>query len=148
MSSERDANALATSQGNDDGKGKSPVLNGGNQENAEKKSDGDVSESVKALVRATMAEELAKLKAGSGQRKQHHRSPVGHRIAKVSNATRSYLFQGRCLWDYGDNHFPLFNRRNSKAWGLVKNGGNLKERCAPIQTNEGPSGEGLARRAW
>ena len=44
MSGERDANALATSQGNDNGKGKSPVLNGGNQENAEKKSDGDVSE--------------------------------------------------------------------------------------------------------
>ena len=53
------------SQGNDDRKGKSPVLNEGNQENAEKKSERDVSESVKALIRATMAEELAKLKAGS-----------------------------------------------------------------------------------
>ena len=41
-------------------------MNEGNQENMEKKSDGDVSESVKALVRATMTEELAKLKAGSG----------------------------------------------------------------------------------
>ena len=66
MSGEGDASALATSRGNDDGKGKSPVLNEGNQENAEKKSEGDVSESVKALIRATMAEELAKLKAGSG----------------------------------------------------------------------------------
>ena len=66
MSGERDANASATSQGNDDGKGKSPVLNEGNQENAEKKSEGDVSELVKALVWATMAEELAKLKAGPG----------------------------------------------------------------------------------
>ena len=55
-----------SSQGNDDRKGKSPVLNGGNQEKAEKKSDRDVSESVKSLVQATMAEELAKLKAGSG----------------------------------------------------------------------------------
>ena len=66
MSGERDASTLATSQGNDNGKGKSPVLNEGNQENAEKKSEGNVSESVKALVRETMAEELAKLKAGSG----------------------------------------------------------------------------------
>ena len=66
MSGERDANALVTSQGNDDRKGKLPVLNGGNQENTEKKSDGDVSESVKALIQETMAEELAKLKAGSG----------------------------------------------------------------------------------
>ena len=66
MSSEGDASASATSQGNDDGKGKSPVLNEGNQENSEKKSEGDVSESVKALVQATMAEKLAKLKAGSG----------------------------------------------------------------------------------
>ena len=41
-------------------------MNEGNQENMEKKSDGDVSESVKALVRATMTEELAKRKAGSG----------------------------------------------------------------------------------
>ena len=40
-------------------------MNEGNQ-NAEKKSDGDVSESVMVLVRATMAEELVKLKAGSG----------------------------------------------------------------------------------
>ena len=66
MSGERDANTSAASQGNDDGKGKLPLLNEGNQENAEKKSNGDVSESVKALVRATMAEELAKLKVGSG----------------------------------------------------------------------------------
>ena len=36
MSGERDASTLATSQGNDDGKGKSPVLNEGNQENAER----------------------------------------------------------------------------------------------------------------
>ena len=42
------------------------MLNEGNQENVEKKSEGDVSESVKALIRATMAEELTKLKAGSG----------------------------------------------------------------------------------
>ena len=53
------------SQGDDDRKEKSPLLNEGNQ-NVEKKSDGDVSVSVKALVRGTMAEELAKLKAGSG----------------------------------------------------------------------------------
>ena len=66
MSGEGDASALAMSQGNDDGKGKSPVLNEGSQENTEKKSEGDVSESVKALIRATMAQELAKLKAGSG----------------------------------------------------------------------------------
>ena len=66
MSGEGDASASVTSQGNDDGKGKSPVLNKGNQENAEKKSEGDVSESVKALIQATMAEELVKLKAGSG----------------------------------------------------------------------------------
>ena len=66
MSGEGEASASATSRGNDDGKGKSPVLKEGNQENAEKKSEGDVSESVKALIRATMAEELAKLKAGLG----------------------------------------------------------------------------------
>ena len=64
MSGEGDASASVMSQENDDGKGKSPVLNEGNQENAEKKSERDVSESVKALIRATMAEELAKLKAG------------------------------------------------------------------------------------
>ena len=64
MSGERDANTSAASQGDDDRKGKSPLLNEGNQENVEKKTDGDVSESVKALVRATMAEELAKFKAG------------------------------------------------------------------------------------
>ena len=65
MSGEGDASASAMSQGNDDGKGKSPVLNEGNQENAEKKSERDLSKSVKALIPATMAEELAKLKAGS-----------------------------------------------------------------------------------
>ena len=67
MSGEGDASASAMSRGNDYGKGKSPVLNKdkGNQENTEKKSEGDVSESVKALIRATMAEELAKLKVGS-----------------------------------------------------------------------------------
>ena len=53
------------SQGDDDRKGKSPLLNEGNQ-NTEKKSDRDVSVSVKALVWGTMAEELVKLKAGSG----------------------------------------------------------------------------------
>ena len=36
MSGEGDASASAMSQGNDDGKGKSPVLNEGNQENAER----------------------------------------------------------------------------------------------------------------
>ena len=66
MSGEGDTSASATSRGNDNGKGKSPVLNEGNQENTEKKSEGDVSRSVKALTWATMAEELAKLKAGSG----------------------------------------------------------------------------------
>ena len=66
MSGEGDASASVMSQENDDGKGKLPVLNEGNQENAEKKSEGDVSEWVKALVRATMAEELAKLKVGLG----------------------------------------------------------------------------------
>ena len=66
MSSEGDASASTTSRGNDDGKGKSPVLNEENQENAEKKSEQDVIESVKMLIRANMAEELAKLKAGSG----------------------------------------------------------------------------------
>ena len=66
MSGEGDASASVTSRGNDDGKGKLPVLNEGNQENAEKKSEGDVSESVKALIRATKAEELVKLKTGSG----------------------------------------------------------------------------------
>ena len=66
MSGERDASTSATSQGNDDGKGNSPVLNEGNQENSEKISKGDVSESVKALVRATMEEELAKLRVGVG----------------------------------------------------------------------------------
>ena len=64
MSGEGDASASATSRGNDDGKGKLPVLNEGSQENVEKKPEGDLSESVKALIRATMAEELAKLKAG------------------------------------------------------------------------------------
>ena len=113
MSGERDANALVTSQGNDDRKGKLPVLNGGNQENTEKKSDGDVSESVKALIQETMAEELAKLKAGSGLEETAPPIPSGSCVAKVRNATRSYLFQGRCLWDDGDNHFPLFNHRNS-----------------------------------
>ena len=39
----------------------------------------------------------------------------------------------------GDNHFPLCNRRYSKAWGLVKMVVNVKERRARIQTNEGPS---------
>ena len=66
MSFERDADTSATSQGNDDGKGKSPLLNEENQENTEKKSDGDASELVKVLVRVTMAEELVKLKAGLG----------------------------------------------------------------------------------
>ena len=44
----------------------SPLMNEENQENAGKRSAGDVSKSVKALVRATMAEELAKVKEGSG----------------------------------------------------------------------------------
>ena len=53
------------SQGDEDRKGKSPLLNEGNQ-NTEKKSNRDMSVSVKALVWGTMAEELVKLKAGSG----------------------------------------------------------------------------------
>ena len=53
------------SQGDDDRKGKLPLLNEGNQ-NAEKKSDRDMSVSVKALVWGAMAEESAKLKAGPG----------------------------------------------------------------------------------
>ena len=41
------------------------MMNEENQENSGKKSDGDVSESVRVLIRATMTEELAKFKAGS-----------------------------------------------------------------------------------
>ena len=52
------------SQGDDNRKGKLPLLNEGNQK-AEKKSDRDVSVSVKVLVWGAMAEELVKRKAGS-----------------------------------------------------------------------------------
>ena len=44
---------MASAQGNDDGKGKLPLINEENQ-NVVKKFDGDASKSVKALVRATM----------------------------------------------------------------------------------------------
>ena len=60
------ANTLASTQGNDNRKAVSPLMNEENQENAGKSSAGNMSKSVKALVRATMAEELAKVKEGSG----------------------------------------------------------------------------------
>ena len=41
-------------------------MNKENQENLGKKSNGDMSESVKAVVRTIMAEEFAKFKAGPG----------------------------------------------------------------------------------
>ena len=138
MSFERDANTSATSQGNDDGKGKLPLLNEGNQENTEKKSDGDVSELVKVLVRVTVAEELVKLKAGSGSGTA---SPILSGSSHSQGEQRSQISPRADAYGMtGDTQFPLSNCCNSKTWGLVKKWWNLRERRAHTQTNEGVSG--------
>ena len=64
MSGENDAGTSNNTQENDQVKGKSPPMSEEDQEKVGKKSGGDMSESVKALVKATMTEELAKFKAG------------------------------------------------------------------------------------
>ena len=62
MSDKNDAGTSTNTPGNDQQKDKAPLWSDGNQENAGKKPGVDVSESVKALAKATMAEELAKFK--------------------------------------------------------------------------------------
>ena len=67
MSDKNDAGTSTNTPGNDQEKDKLPPPSDGNQENAGKKSGVDVSESVKAFVKATMAEELVKFKAAESK---------------------------------------------------------------------------------
>ena len=67
MSNKNDAGTSTSTIGNDQEKDKSPPSSDGNQENVGNKSGVDVSESVKALVKATVAEELAKFNAAGSK---------------------------------------------------------------------------------
>ena len=67
MSDKNDAGTSANTPGNNQEKDKSPPSSDGNQEIAGKKSGVNMSESVNALVKATMAEELAKFKAAGSK---------------------------------------------------------------------------------
>ena len=67
MSNKNDAGTSTSTIGNDQEKDKSPPSSDGNQENVANKSGVDVSESVKALVKATVAEELAKFNAAGSK---------------------------------------------------------------------------------